>query len=123
MSNEKENEKTQQAAQQPPQAENAPRPLFGIIGYNTPEDFDNFLTKMSKRDAIVALCAHARYSIAKGGLTPEEAECLSKSLRTLAKPDAAAVSPEPGVDAESTTVADEVPAETESNEESTNTEG
>lgn len=103
MSEEKKTEATEEQVKEAAPQEAAPAPgqapqqqeraLFGMIKYKTDQDLDNFLSTLSKKDAIIVLVANARYTIARG-CQPEEAEVLSKAMRVLQRPEPTAETPE-----------------------------
>jgi len=64
--------------------------LFGSINYKTEQDLDDFLANMDGNHALMVMIAASRAQIARGGLQPEEAEILSKSLRVVTRPPAKA---------------------------------
>lgn len=95
MSTDSKKEKKEETApakgqSQKPENEAPERSLFGMLKYKTEDDFDHFVSNLSKQEAVITLIANARYAIAKGGLSPEEAEVLSKAMRVLQRKDGVA---------------------------------
>lgn len=60
--------------------------LLSSISYNTPEDLENFLAKLTPEHSVLILIAAANHCQAKGVFNLEEAELLAKAIKKLSTP-------------------------------------
>lgn len=78
-------EKGDQKIEQEPREEVKQNVLFGTIGYQDDESYENFVEKMNLSQAIFVLVASANFAQAKGSFNVLEAELLAKAIRVVRK--------------------------------------
>lgn len=59
--------------------------LLGTISYTNPEDYEKFLDGLDVNQAIFVLIASANYGQAKGLYNLDEAELVTKAIKTIKK--------------------------------------
>ena len=59
--------------------------LFDVINYNTVDDLDNFISKLTEEQALYCLIESVKCSHRRGVFSLEETETISKAIRVLTK--------------------------------------
>ena len=60
--------------------------LFGVLGYNNTEEFDDFINRLKNKstpDVLLAIHSALRFSQIRGVFSLEESEVVSVALRNL----------------------------------------
>ena len=60
--------------------------LFNVINYNNVEDLNTFITNMTPDQGLYILVQAARAAHSRGIFSMEEAETVSKAIRTITSP-------------------------------------